>query len=67
MIGTIIRLVADRRFGFIKIDRTEYFFHKDDYNGSWVELTESNPYPQVNCVIVESNKGPRVADVTPIT
>ena len=65
MSGQIVRVLPDKRFGFVKIGRQDYFFHKDDYQGNWDELVNGDRKLQVNCVIVESPKGPRCADVRP--
>lgn len=40
MIGTVIRLIHAKNFGFIRTrDGDEYFFHRDDFNGHWHDLT----------------------------
>jgi len=37
--GTIIRMVAGRNFAFVREpDGSEYFFHRDDFNGHWNDL-----------------------------
>lgn len=66
--GQIVRLLPNKGFGFVRIKnrKEDHFFHKDDYSGDWFRLLETTPLPYVTCIVVESNKGPRVADVTPI-
>jgi cold shock CspA family protein len=70
VMGRIVRVIGNKRFGFVRMrsSKTDYFFHADDYNGSWTELAEmpNSQFPEVECIVVESNKGPRVANVTPI-
>lgn len=62
--GTVVKLIINKNFGFIKIDgqKGEHFFHRDDYNGNWMELIEKQS-PRVNGIMVESPKGPRIGDV----
>lgn len=39
MKGTIQKLVGEKNFGFIKgVDKIDYFFHRDDFNGHWDDL-----------------------------
>lgn len=66
--GKIVRVVMDRNFGFVRIDnqRGDYFFHRDDFKGEWEALVNHPKELAVTCVVVESPKGPRVGDVTPI-
>jgi len=62
MIGTIIRLVKDRNFGFIRADitRLEYFFHREDFEDKWELLKEKD---LVIFDDVPAPKGPRAANV----
>lgn len=70
VVGKIVRVIEDKQYGFIRVKghSGDFFFHAQDYNGSWIELAEipSSKFPQVTGVIVESAKGPRLADVTPV-
>lgn len=70
MKGKVIKLVLERRFGFIEgEDGKEYFFHKDDLNGFFDDLAEDmmkGRKVDVNFTIVPSPKGPRAAEVTRI-
>lgn len=70
ILGRIVRVVGNKRFGFVRVkgNKTDYFFHADDYNGSWMELAglTNSQFPEVECIVVESNKGPRVGNVTPV-
>lgn len=64
--GKIVRVLPDKKYGFVRIVRQDYFFHKDDYTGNWDQLIDSDRKLEVSCVIVESPKGPRVGDVRPL-
>jgi cold shock CspA family protein len=68
MKGKVIKLVLERRFGFIEgEDGKEYFFHKDDLNGFFEDLAEDmmkGRKVDVTFTIVPSPKGPRAAEVT---
>lgn len=64
MNGTIKRLVADRRFGFIKSDENgnEYFFHADDcFNGDFNSMKEGTKVSFKN--VEYTPRGPRAQDV----
>jgi cold shock CspA family protein len=70
MNGVIKRLVANRQFGFIRnnMTGTEYFFHKDDFNGHWNDLVNDADEKSVEIPvnfdpIKDSPKGPRAANV----
>lgn len=69
MTGEIKNIVIGRGYGFITVknDRNEYFFHKDDYIGSWEDLTIDfkigMPTLRVQFDVVDSYKGPRAANV----
>lgn len=66
--GTIVRLVPDRGFGFIRDDSTgtEYFFHRSGVAPShrFEGLRQSMA---VSFEQEDSDKGPRAGDVTPLT
>jgi cold shock CspA family protein len=68
--GKIVRVIAAKHFGFIRVEGQsgDFFFHSEDYNGNWQELISLpiTHYPKVTGTIVESAKGPRLADITPI-
>lgn len=66
--GEIVRIIPDKRFGFVRIPghSKDFFFHRDDYQGRWEDLLDHKHKVKVSCVVVESAKGPRCADVTPI-
>jgi len=39
MIGIVRNITPKKGFGFIRgEDNREYFFHKDDFNGHWLDL-----------------------------
>ena len=70
MTGKVVRVIAEKGFGFIraKENEVEYFFHHSGYNGHWIDLV--NDFDK-RVIIVEfeevgSNKGPRAENVTRI-
>lgn len=61
MKGRIRNIVKDRFFGFISVrdtvgTMTEYFFHRDDYQGDWKELEREVLLPKGQ-VWVEFDEG----------
>jgi len=68
MKGKVVKLVLERRFGFIEgEDGKEYFFHKDDLNGFFEDLAEDmmkGRKVDVTFTIIPSAKGPRASEVT---
>lgn len=68
--GQIVRLIYEKGFGFVRLPNHvgDFFFHRDDFNDQWATLVllTKEELPEVLCTIVESPKGPRVANVTPI-
>lgn len=60
--GKIVRLLTEKKFGFIRIRnmQSDYFFHAQDYEGNFDELSIGK---EVTGVIVQSPKGPRVSNV----
>ena len=67
MQGIIKKIVVKKYFGFIKADKYEYFFHKDDFKGHWDDLindyeTHGGIIP-VEFEVKASPKGPRAIDV----
>lgn len=68
MVGTIVRIFADKKFGFIKGENEkEYFFHMTDVNGFFDDLVEDMERRMVIKVDFEattSPKGLRAANVT---
>lgn len=68
MIGTVVRVMPDRRFGFIKgRNKVDYFFHKEDFNGHFDDLVTdigAKQIIEVSFNIVDSPKGPRAGEVT---
>lgn len=38
MRGTVRKIVAEKNYGFIKTDKTDYFFHKSAFDGHWDDL-----------------------------
>lgn len=70
MKGLIKSLSAERQYGFIKASNgTEYFFHKNAFNGHWIDLVDDFAKPnsdpiRVTFIPSKSNKGPRAENVT---
>lgn len=67
--GRIVRLVADKGFGFIRDDNSnlEYFFHRSEFNGHWGDL-EKDCKKKMNPPVEfkgsnGGHKGPRASDV----
>lgn len=67
MTGIVKNLPINKNFGFIRAGGLEFFFHRDDYTGSWIELVsdfDKHKEIQVEFKSVESERGPRAAEVT---
>ncbi len=66
MTGVIKKLVSDKMYGFIKTDRADYFFHKEDFDGHWLDLIEDYNNDRVIEVEFEpsrTSKGLRAVEV----
>lgn len=68
MKGTVKNIIAKKHFGFIlePTTRTEYFFHKEDFNGHWDDLVndhENKKIIPVEFEVMASPKGPRASNV----
>lgn len=63
--GTIVRLVTDRGFGFIREDggKKEYFFHRKDCAPD-ARFAELEVGEHMSFTPEEDTKGPRATDVT---
>ncbi len=70
MNGTIIRVLGDKRFGFIHgEDNVQYFFHQTDFNGFFDDLVADVSAKQKSNIKVtfdqvQSDRGPRAGNVT---
>lgn len=67
MEGTVSRLVAERKFGFILSGKDEFFFHRDDFNGHFDDLVEDvmkGIKIHVDFIPSKTSKGLRAAEVT---
>lgn len=60
--GTVIKLAADKGFGFIRgEDGREYFFHRSGLRGyNWEDLQIRST---VSFIVRENPKGPRAEEV----
>ena len=72
MKGHVTRILADKKFGFIKADGAtngEFFFHRQDLIGHWDDLVtdfnKSDKSEQIRVEFIEgkTEKGPRARDV----
>lgn len=68
MNGTVVKVLPDKNFGFIKSNGTEFFFHRSDYNGHWEDLvtdfqTKNPKTIRVSFDEVHNPKGPRASNV----
>lgn len=68
MEGTIVRMPTDKQFAFVRDEnKVEYFFHKSDFNGHWLDLIyDYNRNMKIGVTFdpVNSPKGPRAENVT---
>lgn len=66
MTGTIVRLVRDKGFGFIKSDddQTEFFFHRSGVMNDRFDLLREKQVVSFE-MDAESPKGPRATNVQP--
>ena len=68
MEGTIVRLMSQKRFGFIRgNDNKDYFFHAQEFNGFFDDLiTDFEKIGRIEVTFdgVNSEKGPRASNVT---
>src|SRR4249920_3483523 len=66
MKGTVARVMADKRFGFIRgQDGVDYFFHQSDLNGFFDDLVAdiaTSPNLAVTFDVAPSEKGPRASN-----
>lgn len=70
MKGILIKLKGDKGYGFVSgEDGKEYFLHKADFNGHWLDLLEdfdNKVTVHVEFDPTESVKGLRASNVTRI-
>ena len=69
MNGIIVRVIKDKKFGFIRgEDGGDYFFHTSDFNGFFedliIDFEESPTSIRVTFDASQSDKGPRAKNVT---
>lgn len=69
MKGQIVRIVSQKAFGFIRAGDKEYFFHKDEFDGHWTDLSDdvnkhgATPECEFEIVVPVPVKGPRATKV----
>lgn len=64
--GKIKSLPEGKNFGFIEFDRKDYFFHRENFSGFWVDLIHdfrNGDTIPVEFDEVKSDKGPRAINV----
>ena len=61
MEGTIVRLVKDKGFGFVKSGNIEYFFHRTAVKNAQFENLHQGQ--EVTFEDAEGDKGPRAEDL----
>ncbi len=67
--GKIVRIPPGKNFGFIELNGTQYFFHRQDFNGHWDDLIHDIAYDERTKIFVTfeevaSDKGPRATNVS---
>lgn len=67
--GKIVKIPPGKNFGFIELNGTHYFFHRQDFNGHWDDLLQDIAYDEKTRIYVsfeeaQSEKGPRATNVT---
>lgn len=66
MQGVIKKVDHVRQFGFIRAANIDYFFHRDDFDGTWADLCEDfdkGGVIEVEFEPTKTDKGPRAAEV----
>lgn len=63
--GKVIRIPQGKNFGFIRYEKKDYFFHRDDFNGHWDDLVSDIISQEIDASfdIVDSIKGGRAGNV----
>lgn len=59
--GTIVRIVQERGFAFVRAGENEYFMHHSDFEGEFLSLKEKM---LVTFTPTETPKGPRACNVS---
>lgn len=65
MIGIIKRIKDGGFFGFIEANGSDYFLHKDDFEGSWGELhraVKDGKRVHIEFTPIHTNKGERATE-----
>ena len=67
MKGSIKSVINKKKFGFIKCpDNREFFFHYEDFNGHWNDLSDdydAGQYIEVEFIEDKTDKGLRARNV----
>lgn len=64
--GRLKSIPTGKYFGFIRAENKEYFFHRDDYIGDWLDLVtavDRGEVIELKFDMIESPKGPRAGNV----
>lgn len=64
--GTIRKIVSEKAYGFIKTDKTDYFFHRQDFDGHWDDLVRdfnNDVDVEVTFEPIRTEKGLRAEEV----
>lgn len=67
MDGRIKKIVSEKQYGFIQTDRSDYFFHKEDFDGDWKDLCkqfEAGAEIEVTFEPSRTDKGLRAREVS---
>jgi cold shock CspA family protein len=67
MEGKLKSLNRNKLYGFIKTDKADYFFHRDDFDGHWSDLCDdfdSKKEITMDFEPTRTSKGLRAAEVS---
>lgn len=64
--GIVKRIKPESKYGFIRVGKVDYFFHKEDFDGHWDDLVndfERDVEIEVEFEDKRTDKGLRAAEV----
>jgi cold shock CspA family protein len=69
MEGTVVRLVHNQNFGFIRNDKgKEFFFHRTDFEGFWQDMCADHASGKVEVKVTfkesKTSRGPRAIEIS---